>query len=285
MNILVTGGSGFIGSHVVDKLTDAGHEVRVFDLKEPYSEKAKFIKGDLKSKSDLEKAVNGIDVVYHIGAFSNIDLVKDNPLEAIESNIMGTAYLLEQCRINNVRRFFLASSIYVYGTEGHLYTTSKLTSEMLCKNYQKLYDIDYTILRYATAYGPRSRGEDVVSIFIKKALDGDDIVIHGSGNQKRNFTYVEDMAKGSVLALDDIGKNKTYILKSPKAVSIRELACIVKDTLGANIDIKVDKAKEREDDYAGKTDNLGSTIKDFKWYPDTSLPEGIIKYRDWYIKK
>ena len=285
MNILVTGGSGFIGSHVVDKLTDAGHEVRVFDLKEPYSEKAKFIKGDLKSKSDLEKAVNGIDVVYHIGAFSNIDLVKDNPLEAIESNIMGTAYLLEQCRINNIRRFFLASSIYVYGMEGHLYTTSKLTSEMLCKNYQKLYNIDYTIFRYATAYGPRSRGEDVVSIFIKKALSGDDIVIHGSGNQKRNFTYVEDMAKTSVLALDDIGKNKTYILKSPEAVSIRELACIIKDTLGVDINIKVDKTKEREDDYTGQANGHDSTIKDLKWYPDTSLPEGIIKYRDWYLKK
>ncbi|MFA5068954.1 MAG: NAD-dependent epimerase/dehydratase family protein, partial [Candidatus Omnitrophota bacterium] len=194
MNVLVTGGSGFIGSHIVDALLKTGHRVRVFDIKKPYSNKAEFIKGDLRSRQDIALVVKGQDAVYHIGAFSNIDLVKDNPLEAIESNIMGTAYLLEQCRLAGIRRFLFASSIYLCGSQGHIYTTTKLAGEMLCKNYYLLYGLDYTILRFATAYGPRSRGEDVVSIFVGKALNNDEMVIHGSGGQKRNFTYVQDIA-------------------------------------------------------------------------------------------
>ena len=98
MKILVTGGSGFIGSHVVDKLIGAGHEVRVFDLKEPHREDVEFSQGNIISKHSLTEGLKDIEVVYHIAAFSNIDLVKDNPLTTIEYNILGTAYLLEECR-------------------------------------------------------------------------------------------------------------------------------------------------------------------------------------------
>ena len=99
----------------------------------------------------------------------------------------------------------LASTVYAYDERGHLYTTSKVTSELLCKNYRTLYALPYTILRYGTAYGPRNRGDDVVALFVKKALDGENLIIHGTGEQKRNFTYVEDLAAGTVAALAPIG--------------------------------------------------------------------------------
>ena len=171
MNILVTGGSGFIGSHVVDKLVEAGHEVRVLDIKKPYQANIEFLEGDITSREDVKKSLVDIDAVYHIAAFSNIDLVKDHPLATIEQNIMGTAYLLEECRLQKVKRFIFASSVYAYEERGHLYTTCKIASELLCKNYNTLYSLPYTILRYGTAYGPRSRRADVISLFVSRRTE------------------------------------------------------------------------------------------------------------------
>lgn len=170
MRILVTGGSGFIGSHIVDKLIDSGHSIRVLDIKSPHRNDVEFIKGGITSKTDITKAVDNVEVIYHIATFSNINLVKESPVMTIESNIMGTAYLLDEARKRNIRRFLFASSVYVHDEKGHLYTTSKLASEMLCKNYYTLYSLPYTILRYGTAYGRRSRAADVISIFVERAL-------------------------------------------------------------------------------------------------------------------
>ncbi|MDD5503719.1 MAG: NAD-dependent epimerase/dehydratase family protein [Candidatus Omnitrophica bacterium] len=285
MNVLVTGGSGFIGSHIAGALIQAGHKVRIFDIKNPYQDRAEFVKGDLRSRHDIAGAVKGQDIVYHIGAFSNIDFVKDNPIETIESNIMGTAYLLEECRNSGVRRFLFASSIYICGGQGHIYTTTKLASEMLCKNYHLLYGLDYTILRFATAYGPGSRGEDVVSIFVKKALNNDDIIIHGSGRQKRNFTYAEDIARGCAAALCSAAANKTFVLSSSEAVSIKDLAFLVKDVLSSDSTIKIDGSKQRPDDYTGNIEGLEDAVKQLSWSADTRLREGIMKYRNWSVNR
>lgn len=283
MKILVTGGSGFIGSHVVDRLVDAGHRVTVLDLKKPYRDDIRFVKGAITSKRDVAKSVKGAEAIYHLAAVSDINLVKDNPIETIESNILSTAYLLEEARKRKVERFILASSVYVYNERGHIYTTCKLASEMLCKNYHTLYSLPYTILRYGTAYGPRSRGVDVVSIFVEKALNNEKIVIHSSGNQKRNFIYVEDMALGSVAALKGIAKNKTYAIAGTESISIKELADMVKRHVNNRVEIKIDASKERKDDYRGEVEGLETTMVELKWHPKINLAEGIKQYRDWYL--
>ena len=250
MNILVTGGSGFIGSHVVDKLIDAGHNVRVLDIKKPtHRGDVEYIKGDITSGKDIRKSLNGIEMVCHVAAFSDINLVKDNPLLTIKYNIMGTAYLLEECRKQKVKRFILVSTVFVYDQRGHLYTTSKVASELLCKNYRTLYSLPYTILRYGTAYGPRSRGDDVIARFVGKALKGESLIIHGTGEQKRNFTYVEDLAAGTVAALANVAENKVYTLVNKKSVSLKELAEIVKKVVNNKVDIEYDSS--RQDDYQG----------------------------------
>lgn len=281
MNILVTGGSGFIGSHVVDKLIDTNHIVRVFDIKEPHrQEHVEFLKGDISSKEDVKGSLAGIEIVYHIAAFSNIDLVKDNPLTTIEYNIMGTAYLLEECRRQGVKRFILASSVYVDSENGHLYTTAKIASELLCKNYNSLYSLPYTILRYGTAYGPRSRGTDVVSIFVNSALNGQNLVVHGSGNQKRHFIYVEDLALGNLAALNPAAENKTYTLPGKEPVSINKLAEII--TRLFNNRIATEHNFAREDDYQGEILALDTTKRELGWEPKVSLEEGIRRYVEWY---
>ncbi len=280
MNILITGGSGFIGSHVVDKLIEARHKVRILDLKKPHREDVEFLKGNITLKEDIQKGLTDMEIVYHIAAFSNIDLVKASPLTTIEHNILGTAYLLDECRRQGIRRFILASSVYVYNERGHLYTTSKLASEMICKNYNTLYSLPYTILRYGTAYGPRSRDADVISIFVKKALNGEKLIVHGSGEQKRNFIYVEDLAWGNLAALKEVAKNQTYVLAGTQAVTIRELATMVKMIFGNRINIECNSA--REDDYSGEIFDISKAREDLGWEPKVDFEEGIRRYIEWY---
>lgn len=283
MNILVTGGSGFIGSHVVDKLIEAGHKVRVLDLKKPYHrEDVEFLKGDITFKEDLERGLIDIDIVYHMAAFSNIDLVKANPLTTIEYNILGTAHLLEECREREIKRFIFASSVYVYDERGHLYTTAKIASELLCKNYQTLYHLPYTILRYGTAYGPGSRGADVVSLFIKRALAHEKLIIQGSGKQKRHFIYVGDLTLGNLAALNSVAENKTYSLAGKEPVSIIELAEIVRRMFDNEIVIEHDFA--REEDYQGEVPELDleKAKKELGWEPKVNLEDGVRKYIEWY---
>lgn len=281
MRILVTGGSGFIGSHVVDKLTAAGHTVRNFDIKEsPYPGAAEFLKGNITSREDVRDALDNIEVVYHLAAFSDINLVKDNPLTTIEYNIMGTAYLLEECRQHAIRRFILASSVYVYSKQGHLYTTAKLASEELCKDYHTLYALPYTILRYGTAYGPRSRLDDVVSAFTIRALRGENLPISGSGKQKRNFIYVEDLARGSVAALKEAAVNGTYTLCGRESITIEQLAHLVRRLFDGGIDIE--HRPSREEDYEGEVIDLDKARRELGWKPEISLENGIRYFAEWY---
>lgn len=284
MKILVTGGSGFIGSHVVDKLIDAGHDTRILDIKEPHRKDVDFYSGDICSIKDVTTAIKNINVVYHLAAFSNIDLVKANPLKMIELNIMGTAIVLEAARKQGVKRFILASSVFVYGRGGHLYTTAKITSEMLCKDYQKLYGVPYTILRLATVYGPRSRNVDVISIFVKNAMEGKGLTVNGGGRQVRNFIYVEDLAEGCAAALNKTAENKTYVLCGSQNTSIIELAELIRSSL--NPKMKIEITNEREKDYLGELnfDNQCMALEDVNWEPRISLAEGIIKYAEWVAK-
>lgn len=281
MNILVTGGSGFIGSHVVDKLIEAGHRVRILDIKNPgHREDVEFYEGDITSREDIKRSLLDIDIVYHLAAFSDINLVKANPLLTIQSNIMGTAYLLEECHKQGISRFILASSIYVTSRKGHLYTTSKLAAERLCQDYYTLYSLPYTILRYGTAYGPRSRLDNVVSAFVTRALQNQNLLIYGSGEQQRNFIYVEDLAWGNVAALKTATKNQTYILTSPNAVSIKELAEMVIRIFGEKIGIEYHPA--REDDYQGGVASTSKAKRELGWEPKVDIEEGIRRYIDWY---
>lgn len=284
MNILVTGGSGFIGSHIVDKLDAAGHSVRVFDIVPPHQPtEVDFVRGDITSREDIRRALPDMDVVYHVAAFSDIDLVKANPVATVEHNILGTAYLLEECRVRKVSRIILASSVYAYDEKGHLYTASKLSSELLCKGYGTLYALPFTILRYGTAYGPRSRQADVVSRFVARAIEGEPLIIRGSGMQGRHFTYVEDLAQGSLAALAAVAENKTYTLAAGEPASIRELADLVIRLLDSRSLIEYEAA--RQDDHQDYQPDTEAAANDLGWRSEVSLEDGIGRYVDWYRRE
>jgi len=281
MAVLITGGSGFIGSHVVDKLKDSGFDVLVFDIAKPHRDDVKFIKGDITSQDQLNKAMSDIEYVYHIAAASDINKVLEQPLNAVNLNILCTARVLDAARVNDVERVLFASSYFVDSGKGHLYATTKKASELICIDYHTLYGLPFTILRYGTAYGPRSRGEDVISLFVKRALSGEPLEIHGSGTQSRNFIYVEDLAKGNVAALSDVAKNRIYILEGRRAVTIRELAEIVTRIFDEDLDIQF--GSKRPDDYSGD-EASDISYKELKWEPLVDIEEGIRRYIKWYTE-
>lgn len=281
MAVLVTGGSGFIGSHVVDKLKESGFDVLVFDIIKPHRDDITFIKGDITSRDQLNNAMQDIEYVYHIAGASDINKVEKQPVNAVDLNILSTAKVLDAARVNDVARVLFASSYFVDSGKGHLYATTKKASEMICSDYNTLYGLPFTILRYGTAYGPRSRGEDVISLFVKRALSGEPLEIHGSGAQSRNFIYVEDLAKGNVAALSEVAKNRTYILEGSRAVTIRELAEIVTRIFDEDIDIRF--GSKRPDDYSGdKASDI--SYKELKWEPETDIEDGIRRYIKWYTE-
>ena len=285
MKVLVTGGSGFIGSHVVDKLIETGHSVKILDLKEPQRGDVEYVKGNILERETVKNSIRDVDFIYHFAAASNIDLVKDNPLKTIEFNVMGTAYLLEEARHTNIQRFVLASSVFLHDKRGHLYTTSKLSSEMICKDYNKLFSVPYTILRIGTAYGPRSRNADVVSIFVEKALRNEDLIIYGSGKQKRNFIYVEDIAFACTAIINENAKNKTFVIAGDDSITIEDLGNMVKEIVNPAIKIYFRPGEEREDDYLGEIADLGFAERSIGWRPKVDITSGIMKYKKWYQKQ
>ena len=198
MRAIVTGGSGFIGSHVVDSLVDSGLDVGVVDLfTAPHRDDVDHIKCSIVDLAALEQAFEGVDYVFHLAAVANVNDAFDNPLGCVELNVQGTANVLEAARRQKVKRVIFASTVWVYsgsrGDEvnedspffvpdaGHIYTSTKLAGELLCHDYKALYDLDFTILRYGIPYGPRMRDSLIISIFINRAMKGQTLTIMGDG--------------------------------------------------------------------------------------------------------
>lgn len=298
MNIGVVGGSGFIGSHIVDKLLQAGHEVTVFDIMKPHRSDVRHIHIDITNLSKTVVALTGdYDVIYMLAAMADVNDVYNNPVEAGEVNILGVANVLEAVRRNDIDRIIFASTIWVYEAAlddyvdedtplliskvNHVYTATKIAAETYIHSYNKLYGVKYTILRYGIPYGPRARSGTVIATFVRRAFNGEPLIIYGDGLQYRNFVYVEDLAEGNVLALKKIAENKTYNLEGKRPVTIREIAEIIRRLVGKNVKIEY-KPEFRPGDYKGKIVSAEKAKRELGWEPKTDIEEGIMRYIEWY---
>ncbi|HLG71775.1 MAG TPA: NAD-dependent epimerase/dehydratase family protein [Chloroflexota bacterium] len=295
MRVLVTGGSGFIGSHVVDKLRDHGHKVRVFDmLPYVYRDDVEWYKGSLLNYDELRMAVNAIDVVYHLAAVADVNDVYNDPLYAENINVRGTIHVLEAARRSGrVQRVILGSTVWAYSESktdrvdemsplsppSHLYTATKIASEYYCHSYTELYKLPTTVLRYGIPYGPRAREAAVIPTFVKKALNGEPITVAGDGLQYRKFVYVEDLAEGNALAMADIAAGKLYNLEGQTRVSIREVAEAVQRIVG---NATIQFTESRPGDFSGKEIASDLARTELGWTPRVGIEEGIRRYVDWY---
>lgn len=294
MRVLVTGGSGFIGSHIVDKLRDRGIQVRIFDMVMPtFRTDVEFYHGSILDLEALGMAMMGIDAVYHLAAVADVRDVYERPHYAESINVRGTMNVLEAARRGGIKRVIYGSTTWVYGeTTGelvneqsplrapsHLYTATKIASEYYCQCYSKLYNLPVTILRYGIPYGPRARNGAVIPIFVQKALSGEPLTIAGDGSQFRQFVYVEDLAEGNVLALRSIAENKTYNLDGNETITIKRIVETIQKVIGK---VNVKYIPSRPGDFSGKEVSSEFARKELGWEPKVGFEEGVRRYAEWF---
>ena len=214
MRVTVFGGSGFLGSHVCDKLSQAGHEVVIFDLKEsPWrSDNQIMVLGDILDSNAVSKAVSGSDIIFNFAGIADINEAIAKPTETVMSNILGNVHILEACRKNNIKRYVYASTVYVYSQSGGFYRCSKQASESYIENYNQEFGLQYTILRYGSLYGSRSDETNAIYRFINEALRSKRMTYGGNPDSLREYIHVEDAAQASIEILGDKFVNESVTL-------------------------------------------------------------------------
>jgi len=251
MKAIVFGGSGFIGSHVADRLTEAGYEVTIFDLKpSPYLLSAQeIIIGDMLDKKAVFDAVKGYDYIYNFAGLADLDAATTEPLKTIEQNIMGTAILLEGALRNRAKRFIQASTIYVYSETGGFYRCSKQAVELYIEEYNRKFGLEFTILRYGTVYGPRADSRNSIYRYLEQALKEGKIDCGGTGDETREYIHVRDAAQLSVDILTDKYRNKQVIITGHHPMRLKDMLYTIREILSNQIEINFEASKSDTPHY------------------------------------
>lgn len=224
--ILITGGKGFIGSGLTKRLTKAGYAVSVFDLPE----------NDICNFNQLDRAIKGKDIVYHLAAVADLNWAKDHPQETFNINIVGTDNVARAC-VKHGALLNFTSTCCVYGNQEvhpssekvcpnptEIYACSKMAGEYIVRGYERLYGLKYNIMRIATTYGPGMRPALAVYIFLDKALKGEKILIHGNGKQTRTLTYIDDEIEGMARVVEAKLGNEVINISTEEELPVLEHA-------------------------------------------------------------
>ena len=300
---LITGGAGFIGSHVVEKLIQRGVETIVLDdlsigKRENIPKEAKLIVGDVCDPHIVQKALAGVDVVFHLAARVSIRDSFRGLIEDTRTNIMGTVNILKHVEGTTVKRLIYASSMAVYDDTRHLpideehpldptspYGISKLTSEKYVLCFCRHLGIDATVLRYFNTYGPRQTFTPyvgVITIFIQKLLEGQNLPIFGDGRQVRDFVSVDDVAEATLLAMDYKGAANTFNIGSGTGTNINSLAQILKDTM--NKSTKTEYLPRQLGEPTDSVADITLAKDELGFSPRWSLEEKLSEVIEWSMK-
>jgi UDP-glucose 4-epimerase len=281
---------------VVDRLVRTGHDVRVIDVQPRWrNPDATYLEVDLFDSDGLGAAVADCAAVFHLAGASNVNEVAADPVWAVRLNVEGTARVLEAARHHGCGRVILASTVWVYGAAqgtgelaedfpvalrraGHVYVSTKLAAELLVHSYKEMYGQEFTILRYGIPYGPRMREELVVARFVRAVQEGRPLTIAGTGEQQRNYVYVEDLADAHVRALAPAAAGQVLALEGGTPVSVREIADTVQELIGR---VPVHYAPARDADYQGVSVSNRAAKELLDWAPVTSFVTGVRRYLDW----
>src|SRR6059058_4225846 len=312
MRILVTGGAGFIGSHLVEKLIAVGHEVVVlddfndfYDPRIKHANIAGFAKDvsvchvDLR-ESDSVRAVfhrEKVDVIAHLAARAGVRPSIQQPRLYYDTNVVGTLHLLEAARVTGVQRFIFASSSSVYGAsrtipfseEEHLtqtlspYGATKIAGEFLCSTYSHLYQMCVVALRYFTAYGPRQRPDLAIHQFTRRIYAGQPIDQYGDGRTRRDYTYIDDVIQGTMAALQYQGPlYDVFNLGESETIQLKDLIVAIENALGKKA--KVNQLPEQPGDMPLTCADISKARKLLGYKPTTKLSEGLQKFIDWFLR-
>ena len=299
MKMLVTGGAGFIGSSLVQRLLELGHDVRVLDNFSTgnrgnlagITDEIEIVEGELRSYERVHNATRGVEIVFHQGALPSVPRSVQDPLTTGAVNVEGTLNVLLAARDENVRRVVFASSSSVYGNAGTLprletqfldpispYAVSKLAAERYCVSFARVYGLETVTLRYFNVFGPRqdptSQYAAVVPRFIAAIDAGEPVPVHGDGEQSRDFTYVDNVVEANVLAAEVDGASGAVLnVATGEPRSVNALADAIGDVLGKPVEREFlpPRAGDVRDSWA----DVGEARRVLGWEPRVGLEEGL----------
>ena len=303
---LVTGGAGFIGSHLVDALLSEGNEVTVLDNLstgrlsnlEHIIDRITFYQGDLRNQEILTNAAKDCDIIFHQAAVVSVPSTVDDPVDSAMVNEIGTLLVLEAARKNNIKKVIFASSCAVYGDDPDIpkhesmtpkpkspYAVQKLSGEFYARLYFDLFSIESVCLRYFNVYGPRqdpsSPYSGVISIFMTQAFAKKTPVIYGDGNQYRDFVFVKDVVRFNLLAASaDEAIGKTFNVGTGKFTRINRLWEMIRRLEGFNIEPEYERA--RPGDIRESVASIDYAKKTLGFEPEYSFENGLKETFDWY---
>jgi len=312
MRILVTGGAGFIGSHLVEKLLAAGHEVVIlddfndfYDPQIKHANIAGFAKDVTVCHVDIRDGAavrnlfhrEKVDAIAHLAARAGVRPSIQHAQLYCDTNVSGTLHLLEAARVTGVERFIFASSSSVYGAsktipfseEQHLiqtlspYGATKVAGEFLCSTYSHLYQMRVVALRYFTVYGPRQRPDLAIHQFTRRIYAGQPIDQFGDGSTRRDYTYIDDVIQGTMAALQYQGPlYDVFNLGESETIQLKELISAIENALGKKA--KVNRLPEQPGDMPLTCADISKARKLLGYKPTTKLSEGLQKFIDWFLR-
>jgi len=246
---VVIGGSGFIGSHVADHLSDTGYQVVIYDrsVSQWLRRDQDIVIGDVQDAKKISETIAGSEVVYNFAALADLNQAIDQPVKTVNINILGNLNVMEACRTHGIQRFIYASTVYVYSREGGFYRCSKQASESYIEEYQRIYGLDYTILRYGSLYGPRADEANGLYRIVKSALENGTVKYEGDAEAMREYIHVDDAARASIEALDDKFKNESVVLTGQEPMRVIDMLKMLAEIL----DIPKNKVEFVDNNYSG----------------------------------
>ena len=298
--VLVTGGAGFIGSHLVKRLVDIGFDVVVLDtllrgnkIDQETLNKIDLIKKDVRDVEAVNQAAKGVDYIFHFAAVLGVDIVADNPVETMEVEVIGTKNICHAAVANKVKRVLYASTSGIYGHSAmEMAVTEKVivdpkTSYAMAKRFNEIYlasffeekGLESVSLRFFNVYGPRQDNRMVIPRFIEQAQNNEPITVFGTGEQTRDFTYIDDTIEACIQLMSIPVKHEIFNIANVKEGTILMLAETIKKVLGSNSEISFVEAPKKRYDYeverrVGSSEKL---LKHTNFKPQTGLEEGLNK--------
>ena len=309
MTVLVTGCAGFIGWKVSELLLKEGHDVIGADnLNAGYDARLKewrlsrlkvqprftFRRLNIVDPQPLAQVFQdvGIDAVINLAALAGVRQSIENPVDFFSTNLNGTVNLLEICRKEGTKKFIQASTSSVYGESDHPcqedlptdrplspYAASKKAAELACYAYHQSYGLDVTVLRYFTVYGPAGRPDMAIFRFIRQTAEGETLILYGDGSQTRDFTYVEDVARGTLAALEPMGF-EVINLGSDRPWVLRDVLALIDHSLG--MQAQVETTPRHPADPMSTWADISKAKRILGWQPQVPFEEGLCRAIDWY---
>lgn len=308
MDILITGGAGFIGSHLAKSMISKGHKVTIIDnfsngdLRNIWNlisqKKLTLVKGDIRDKNILNDITINTDAIFHLAAQIHIDKSVLDPQETIDTNVTGTLNILELALKRDFEKIVFASTSEVYGTaqkdkidENHPlcpqspYAASKVAGDRLCHSYHQTYGLNVTIMRSFNTYGPFQKDTgygSVIPIFIKRVLNNKPPIIYGSGEQTRDFMFIEDAINAYNLILKNTTHGDTFNFGSGVDISVKDLAKKIIDLCGSNLEPVF--VEQRAGEVMKLCADTSKAKKILGFEPKYTLDDGLKTYIDWFKK-